>query len=167
LDVHKVDAAAVIGTDGLSFGGQVVVTAKKSDGPASSAQLAGHELKFETNFGAEYTQSDFTSSLWTDKSGRYVSLGYFQKLSHAHQLGATFKYDTHGKDPRQLVAGTDYRIDPSTAIRTKIDLPSGIVSTAVEYKLSNPKVLLAVAFDVNAPKKTADRFGVGLTFGDF
>jgi hypothetical protein len=168
LDVHKVDASAAIGADGISLGAQVVINAKKIDGAsANSTNFAGHELKFESNFGAEYSQSDFDSSLWTDKSGRFVSAGYFQKLSSAHQLGATFKYDTQGKDPRQLVAGSDYRIDSDTIIRSKIDLPSGVVSTALEHRLNNPKLLLSVAAEFNAPRKTAERFGVGLTVGDF
>ena len=51
--------------------------------------------------------------------------------------------------------GTEYRIDADTTLKVKTELPSGDVSTHVEHRLANPRVLLGVATAFNLKSQEA------------
>jgi len=152
----KIDASAVVGLEGVALGGQVVVNA------ASSAEV------IDANVGAEYTKDDFTLSAYTEKNLDLVNAGFHYKVNSATQVGGLFKFDMSGKVPRTLTTAVEHQLDRDTTFKAKAELPSGIVGVAYEQKLANPKLLVSVAAQFNAAKAfNAEKFGLGLSFGDF
>jgi len=163
---HKtlVNGSFMIGFDGLSVGvsGEVDVLAE--------------EKLTDYNCGAEYTQSDLTLSLYTEKLGSKITASYFQKLSGDCNLGASLKMDPDcledGKGAEHcLTVGVDYKLDAATLLAVKGNT-SGIVCTNIEHILSNPRLKLGIgaSFDSKnlcANSCTADKFGIACTFGDF
>lgn len=157
LEVHKVDASIALGSDGISVGGAVQFDCSRG------AQLV------DSNFGAEYSTSDFSASLFTEKNAQFLNTGFHQRVSGDHVLGAMFRYELSGKQERSLAIGDEYRVDRDTTIKAKVELPSGDLFTAVEHRLANPRMLIAVAAQYNAKSQSfaADKLGVQLTLGDF
>ena len=156
LNVHKVDASASVGSDGISVGG--AVTADVSNG----AEVG------EINYGAEYAQDDYVCSMFTEKNAAFVHTSYFQRITRDHVLGANFRYElkTGG---RLLTVGSEYRVDPNTIIKAKVDLPTGDVAAHVEHRLQNPKLLFGVAslFNIKQTAFQAQKLGVSISLGDF
>jgi len=152
-DKSKVDVYGSVGYDGLSVGGQVV--------------YANNAIS-ETNVGIEYTQKDLTVSAFTEKNVEVVNMSFFQRLQKETAVGASIKYPIASGD-RTLTVGVEHQLDFDTVVKAKAELPTGVVSTAVEHKLFNPKLQFTVAaeFNVKNTPLVANKFGVGLTFGDF
>jgi len=155
--VHKVEAHASVGTAGISVGGVVSVDASN-----------GAEVT-ESNVGVEYEQDDYIASMYTDKNLSTLTAGYFQRLTPSHVLAAQFSYDLKTRSNRKLTVGSEYRIDADTTLKVKAELPAGDVSTHVEHRLANPRVLLGVAsaFNLKSQKLAADKIGLNLTVGEF
>jgi len=152
----KIDASAVVGLEGVAVGGQVVVNAQ------SGAEVV------DANVGAEYTKDDFTLSAYTEKNLDLVNAGFHYKVNSATSIGALFKFDMSGKTPRTLTTAVEHQLDRDTLVKAKADLPSGIVGIAYEQKLASPKVSVQVAAQINTAKAfNAEKFGLGLSFGDF
>jgi len=149
----KVDVYGSVGYDGLSVGGQVV--------------YAGNAIS-ETNVGVEYAQKDLTVSAYTEKNVEVVNVSFFQRLQKETAVGASIKYPLSSGD-RTLTVGVEHQLDFDTVVKAKAELPTGVVSTAVEHKLFNPKMQFTVAAEFNAKSTpfVANKFGCGLTFGDF
>jgi len=154
---HTLDLSATVGFDGLAVGGQVKLDLSK-----------GADVT-DTNVGAQYTNSDFTLSLYTEKNCDLINGGYFQKINRDTQVGALIKYDTTGKSARSVTIGTEHQLDFDTTIKASAELPTGVVSTAIEHRLSNPKLQFGVAAQFKALERplVASKFGLSLTFGDF
>jgi len=157
LETTKIDAYGSVGFDGISVGGQVALNV------SSGAQIV------DTNVGAEYTNSDFTATVFTEKNCDFVTASYFSRLNKDTAVGASFKYEVAGKQSRTLTVGVEQQLDFDTVVKAKAELPTGVVSTAVEHKLSNPRVQVGVASSFNALKQpfTVDSLGFGFTFGDY
>jgi len=155
--VHKVDAQASIGFDGFSVGGAVAFNATKGLDAVSK------------NVGVEYSNSNVTLSLYTENNSDSVSSGYFQKLDDKTSVGAVIKTDLTEVQARSLTFGVEHKIDTLTSAKLSAELPKGFVSVAVEHKLSSPRVLLNVAaqFNIAAVSSPVEKFGLGLSFGDF
>jgi len=161
LAVTRVEATAAVGYDGLSVGGKAEVDA------TNSAKLE------QFNFGAEYAQSDFTATVFTEKNRNSVTASYHQRLAADHVIGGSFTADLKNNS-RSLTVGTDYRVDVDTVLRAKAEIGSAsstvTVSSAVEHRLVRPNALVGVATEFkvvpNSGVETSN-LGVQVTFGDF
>jgi len=167
----RFDGSIAVARDGLSIGGSI------------QADLGKSSLT-DYNVGAEYSSQsgDFAASAFTDRQLKFLNVGYHQKVNSAHSVGALFRFDLAGegctgasacpsssKQDRTLQLGHDYQIDSNTAIKNKILLPCGDVSTAIEHRLANPRILLGIAAQFNAKSNTfnADKMGIHVTVGEF
>jgi len=161
LDVHKVDASVSVGYNGVSIGGLATVDV------SNGAEV--HEL----NYGVEWEQPDYVCSIYTEKNGLKGVVSYFQRLAAGHVLGASFATDRSGSGstlltaPRSLTVGNEYRLNPDTVLKTKVEVPTGNVSTHVEHRLVNPRVLIGIAAASSIKTQKVSSVGVSLAFGDF
>jgi hypothetical protein len=157
MSTHKVDASLSLGTAGVSVGGLVSVDA------SNGADVT------EANVGVEYEQDDYLASMYTERNLTYVTAAYFQRLTPSHVLAATFSYNLHTRQDRKLTVGNEYRLDADTNIKTRVEIPTGDVSTYVEHRLANPRVLLGVAsqFNLKSQKIAMDKVGISATLGEF
>jgi len=161
LDVHKIDASVSVGYNGISIGGLATIDASN----AADVQ--------ELNYGVEWEQPDYLCSIYTEKNGKKDIVSYFQRLSPSHVLGATFTIDSSSPGsslftaPRSLTIGNEYRVSADTVIKTKAEVPSGAVSSHIEHRLVNPRVLLGIAAASSIKTQKVNAVGVSLAFGDF
>ena len=157
LSTHKVDASLSLGSAGISVGGLVSVDA------SNGADVT------EMNVGAEYEQDDYLASMYTEKNLAYLTAAYFQRLTPSHILAATFSYNIHTRAERKLTVGNEYRVDADTTVKSRVEIPTGDVSTHVEHRLANPRLLLGVSsrFNLKSQKLAMDQLGVGVTLGEF
>lgn len=152
------EGSATIGQDGLSVGGVV-----KGNLTFEGTQAAVKDY----NVGFQYAGADYQAALVTENKGDKVKVSYFHQVNSAHALGARFTYDQNSGS-RGLELGTQYKVDGATTLKVKADT-SGDVSTNVEHTLSNPKVKVNVSsgFDAKSYSFKTNKFGVGLSFGDY
>ena len=157
LSTHKVDASLSLGAAGISVGGVVSLDA------SSGADVT------EVNAGGEYEQDDYICSLYTEQNAARLTAAYFQRLTPSHVLAATYSQDIATQSDRRLTVGNEYRIDADTTVKTRVEIPSGDVSSHVEHRLSNPGMLLGIssAFNLKSQRIAADKVGVSFTFGEF
>jgi len=157
LSTHKVDASLSVGTMGISVGGMVSVDA------SNGADVT------EVNAGVEYEQDDYIASIYTEANQSRVTAAYFQRLTPSHVLAATFSQDVQTRSDRRLSVGNEYRIDTNTTVKSRVEIPTGDVSTHVEHRLSNPLMLLGISssFNLKSQKIAADKVGVSFSFGEF
>jgi len=147
----KVEGTAVVGLEGLSFGGQ------------ARFDVSGDNELEDYNAAVEYTQDDFTATVQSSDKAEKITASYFQKVSSDLQVGATVEF---GKS-RVLTIGDEYQLDADTTLKAKANT-SGVVSAVVEHRLANPKLQFGVAASFNALNGVvADQFGLSVTFGDF
>lgn len=161
----KLEGMASIGTDGLSVGviaqGAMKFGELKKDEPAFSIK--------EVNLGVDYKQKEYGASLKTASNAEDVNLSYWQKISPAHQLGASFNYKSDISNPtRALTVGSEYRIDADTLIKIKAGT-NAKVGAALQYTVKDPSLLLGVSaeFDATNYSFRGDKFGLNLSFGEF
>lgn len=125
----------------------------------------------ETNYGAEYITPtrDLVASVFTEKNASVLNAAFDFRASRDQSVAAIFKTDLSGKAARSLTLGTEYRLDADTLVKLKGELPSGIVSTAVQHQLRNPRALVGLAASFSTANNTiaADKFGVSISLGDF
>jgi len=156
---HKVKATAAVGFDGVSLGGAAVFNLSKG------AELADY------NLGVEFQRPNYSVSLTTEKQLDWVNLYYQQKLDSTHTLGAQFKLELGGKRSHVLTVGNEYALSPSSTLKSKVDLPSGQVSFALDHRLKDPSVSVSFvgAFTPSTFSKQvkADKWGFGLSVGDY
>jgi len=147
----KVEGTAVVGLEGLSFGGQ------------ARFDVSGDNELEDYNAAVEYTQDDFTATVQSSDKAEKITASYFQKVSSDLQVGATVEF---GKS-RVLTIGDEYQLDADTTLKAKANT-QGVVSAVVEHRLANPKLQFGVAASFNALNGVvADQFGLSVTFGDF
>jgi hypothetical protein len=156
LEKHLVDASISLGEGGVSVGGNIALDVS-----------SGADIK-SMNYGVDYQQDDYTASIYTENNMQSVTAAYFQRLNVDHVLGAQFKYAVGG-GARAMTIGSEYRVNPNTTVKTKIDVPSGDVAAHVEHRLANPSILVGVAtaFNVRSQKIAADKIGLNFALGDF
>lgn len=150
----SVSAAATVGFDGVTVGGQVDVDA------------AGAPKDY--NLGAEYATKDLTAALVTSGMGNDITVSLFQKLAGGTLLGASLLVKPE-KGERTFTFGTDYSLDKATQIKAKAD-SNGAVGTAVVHTLKDPSMKVAVSAEFNALSDDAfkaNKFGISLSFGEF
>jgi voltage-dependent anion channel protein 2 len=153
------EGTLVGGFDGFSVGGQVAYDTAAAD-------------VSDYNFGAEYVQGDFVATVKTAEKADKVSTAYLYTLPSSSkklktQVGAGLTWDL-GKNKRVLTIGSEHDVDENTSGKTKID-SEGNVAGAVEHRLSNPNVKIALSASWNGkqPSTVPDKFGVAATYGDF
>jgi len=148
----KVEGTAVVGMEGLSFGGQARFDVSREN-----------EVE-DYNAAVEYTQDDFTATVQSSDKAEKITASYFQKVSNDLQVGASVDF---GKGGRVLTIGDEYQLDADTTLKAKANT-QGVVSAVVEHRLANPKLQFGVAASFNALNGVvADQFGLSVTFGDF
>lgn len=149
----KVEGTAVVGFEGLSFGGQ------------AKFDVSGDNELEDFNAAVEYTQDDFTATVQSAEKTEKITASYFQKVSPELQVGASVDF---GKE-RVLTIGDEYQLDADTTLKGKANT-RGVVSAVVEHRLANPKLQFGVAASFNVLKEAptvAGDFGLSVTFGDF
>jgi len=162
-DLHKKakgDATLALGYDNWSVGGGVTVS--HNDGNQDVDELHG---------GVEYSQEDLTVSAYsnTDKKTKFWNASVFHKVNRDLLWGAKWKYDTT-QSSHAVTIGSDLRIDQDTGFKSNLELPTGKLQLAVEYRLSNPQLLLGVASEYNVSKPeapVAKKLGFSFTVGEF
>jgi len=160
--VSHVVVAGTVGFDGLSVGGEFKV---KVD---NDHQAEDH------NIGAQYQNGDLTVSLTTEKKGDVIRASTHYSPTKDYQIGLEFVSDESDALPtaplkRILNVVTQYELDPTTSTKFRWS-NSGDLGLALEHRLRNPQ--LAILFSSSFKTKgtadfRADKFGVGLTFGDY
>jgi hypothetical protein len=149
----KVEGTAVVGYEGLSFGGQ------------AKFDVSGDNELEDFNAAVEYTQDDFTATVQSAERTEKITASYFQKVSPELQVGASVDF---GKE-RVLTIGDEYQLDADTTLKGKANT-RGVVSAVVEHRLANPKLQFGVAASFNVLKEAptvAGDFGLSVSFGDF
>jgi hypothetical protein len=154
-----VEAAGVVGFEGVSVGAQCVVdvnTQKPKD----------------FNLGLEYTRDATTVTLLTENKGEVVRAFAVHQINPNYLVGVQFDFcpqQAAKEKQRVLSVGTEYQIDVDTSVKAKADSTGGI-ETAIQHNLQNPalQVGLAAAFSrKSANCLSAEKFGISFTFGDY
>jgi len=157
VDVSKsstaVEAAAVVGFDGLSVGGQA-----KYD--VTAQQLS------DFNAAAEYSHNDYTASLKTADQAGKLNTSFFHKYNADIQYGGVFAYDLDTAR-RLFTIGGSYKLDGNATAKAKLDT-NGVFSALLEQKLVNPAVKFIFSSEFNAKQASTvpEKFGLAVCFGD-
>jgi len=154
----KLEGTLVAGFEGFSVGGQASFDTDKNEVD-------------DFNFGAEYSQNDFTATLKTAKKADEVVAGYFHnipsKLKLKTQVGGQLNVDL-AKNTRVYTFGAEHDVDDFTTVKGKVNSESELAGV-VEHRLTNPflKVALSGSWNGKAKSTQPEKFGVALTFGDY
>lgn len=155
-DSKKLDlgASAVVGAEGVSCG--VGVT-------------GSYETDFamtDVNVGVQYQQDDFSVALTTQNKLSTLTTAYYQKITGALQIGASYLLPDKGK--AVLTAAAEYDLDKDSTLKVKANTEANICFLA-EHRMKNPMLKFAVGsdFDCSGNDLVTKNFGVGLTFGDY
>jgi voltage-dependent anion channel protein 2 len=159
-----VEAAGVIGFDGLSVGGQIKLKLDNSQQNVS-----------DYNVGAQYEHKDFVATLLTEFQGDVLRFSWFHRVGKDYNLGAELisdEFDHLAKptDPRRrvLTLASEYQVDIDTLVKAKVN-NFGEISAVVEHRLSNPNVIVGAAAQFKAEgssRLTASQFGLSVSFGE-
>jgi len=152
----SVETTAAIGVDGLYVGGQV-----KYDVNAQTVS--------DYNAASEYTQLDHTVTVKTADSGDKLALSYIHNVNPDVQVGGQFEYRVSSVSALNslLTAVGSYNVDRDTVLKGKFN-SQGIVTTAIEQRIFNPKLKYGLTTEFNARHHSAlpERFGVSVTLGE-
>jgi hypothetical protein len=157
---HAINTTATVGVDNIAVGGQIAVAAGNTN-----------EVT-DYNLGVDYTHVDSVASIWTESQADVAVFNYYHLVKPTNAVGVQFKVEIAGNHSTQLILANEYKVDTNTTVKSKVEFPSGVVSTAFEHKLVNPKLKFNVAASftpanfVSKPV-AADKFGIGLSYGDF
>jgi len=153
---HNVEGSLVAGFDGLSVGGMTKYDVTK-----------GEVADF--NFGSQYSTSVYTATLKTEKKADTLLASFFHNVPSTTnlrtQIGAQFSWDLTN-EKRVLCVGVEHDVCPHTLFKAKA-ATCGTVDTVIEHKLSNPNLKVALSSSWNSKSSRPDKFGIGLTFGEF
>lgn len=133
----------------------------------SEVCLAGGGLK-DYNFKLDYTQKDLDATVKTTKGRSVFTAGVASQWCKGWYFGAQVEHNLKASSTNVTV-GSKHRVDDNTSIYTKVD-STGALATSLEHKLANPalKVNAAAQFNLKGSNcVAAEKFGLGLTFGDF
>lgn len=120
------------------------------------------------NFKVDYKQKDLCANIKTSKGRDVLSAWIAQNVCSGFYWGAQVEH-TLSKGSTVATAGAAWKVNNATTVRKLID-SNGCVKASVEHKLSNPSVKVNSACEYNilgANPCKAQKFGFGLTFGDF
>lgn len=152
---HSANASGALGFDNVAVGGA-----------AAFCCTSGTVKNY--NVGAEYSAKDLTASMVTSNKTEDITTSFFQKLSSSFAVGTRLNIEGEAGS-RTLAVGSDYVLDKSTNVKTSFD-SNGIVNVNVCHILANPaaKVNVAAQFDaLSSDVFKANKFGIGVTVGDF
>jgi voltage-dependent anion channel protein 2 len=156
---NKVEPTLVVGADNFSVGGQV------------EYDTAAGDLS-DYNFGAEFSQKDYTLSLKTQQKATVLVGSYFYNITQKNiklrtQIGAQVDWNLKSND-RVLALGTEHDVDETTTVKSRIDT-NAQVAAVLEHRLTNPALKVGLSSQWNGRDRTTTpaRFGVAFTFGDF
>jgi hypothetical protein len=165
---HKTDAMSSVlkfKTDGAKHNLDVS-TVYKHDAFAVgvSASTADFGSLSDYNAGVEYSAGDISVTAVSSKCASTVQLSFLQRWTKSLVWGARMNVLP---ECNNISIGCENQLDDSTIVKAAVTT-EGVVSTAVEHVLADPKfkMNLAAEFDTNNGM-TAQKFGVGLSFGDF
>lgn len=160
-NLHKgntnLKAAVSFGDDGLSVGGS---------GAAVVSKDGAFTVK-DYNIGINYAESDYSTSLVTKNMGTSVAVAFAQKIDSTQSFAALYDYDMD-KDSSAISLVNSMALDQNTNLKLKFNT-SGQLATALTHVVANPhvKVNVAAEFDAKNFSFNANKFGLGLSFGDF
>ena len=159
LSKHAAKVSVSAGYDGIAIGGIV------------ATDLTNGADVTDYNVGLEYIQPTYVASLYTEQQAETATVSYYQRVSQQHAVAAAVKVNIAGDKSAVLTLGTDYVLDATTSVKAKVEVPSALVSVALEHRLKSPSLLmgLAAAYNPLSFQKgvKAEQFGVTLQFGDF
>lgn len=148
----SVTAAAVVGFDGVSVGGEVVY------------DVSGQAVT-DYNAAAQYTQLDFVAALKTANQADDIAVSYLHQCSKDCAFGGQLTYNI-ASGQRTITAGGEYRVDANVTVKGKAN-NAGTITTMVEHKLPRQVTFrLTTEFDANTHSTVPEKFGLGLIFGD-
>jgi len=159
LSSHRAQVSLSAGIEGVTIGGII------------STDLTNGADITDYNLGVSYNQPNYVASIYTENQADTATLSYYHSLSSQHAVGGSLTVDIGGQKTGILTFGNDYMIDSQTKLKTKVEAPTGIVTTALEHRLKNPSALISIAAAYQPLTFTkgvkADKFGIGVTFGDY
>ena len=159
LSKHAAKVSVSAGYDGIAIGGIV------------ATDLTNGADVTDYNVGLEYIQPTYVASLYTEQQAETATVSYYQRVSQQHAVAAAVKVNIAGDKSAALTLGTDYVLDATTSVKAKVEVPSALVSVALEHRLKSPSLLLGLAAAYNPlsfqKQVKAEQFGVTLQFGDF
>jgi len=158
-ETTKLEATAVVGFDGFSVGGQARYDTATSD------------LE-DYNAAAEYSHDDFTATIVTTDRADKLTASYYHRIKNRVPglktfVGGRFEYDlTKQANNRVLTIGVEHDVDKVTTVKGKVD-NNGTFAAVVEHRLDNPAVKLQLASQWKGRSTTPEKYGLGVTFGDY
>jgi len=163
---NKIEATLVTGFDNFSVGGQVEF---------DTAQSANHHIS-DYNFGAEFTQPDYTITLKTREQANVLVGSYFHTVRGSGklrtQVGAELAWKlTEPKNDRTLAIGAEHDVDDFTTVKARVNTQYKFAGV-IEHRLTNPLLKAALSAEWDGRRaggacSRPERFGIALTFGDF
>ena len=133
LSKHAAKLSFSAGYDGIAVGGLL------------AADLTSGAEVTDYNVGVEYLQPTYVASVYTENQAETATVSYYQRLSTQHAIGAQAKIAIAGDKSAVLSIGDDFVIDAQTAVKGKVEVPTAVVSVALEHRLKNPNVMLSIA----------------------
>lgn len=129
----------------------------------------------DVNAGIEYTPDKrSTYSIYSSKYFDELNLAASARLPTGQLVGgiATVKLEDPSKPKTQI--GVEHALNRSTLLKSKVEMPTGLVDSCIEYRLNNPRVTLGFAARFNGQSlmkgtgvSAADKFGINVTWGDW
>jgi hypothetical protein len=152
LKDYKVDAALVLGYDGVSFGGQ---------GTYKDNAFTDY------NVGAEYAHEDFKLTVKTANKADKVVASYSHVVSPAVTVVGSFAYDLGKATPgKEFSIGSAYKLDDTSSVTSTYVTKgaSGVLSALYEVKVQ-PTTTLSLGTVVDLHDTSRQKFGIKLTLG--
>jgi len=150
-------ASATIGYEGVTVGAQVT-----GDG---NQQLATYGV------GLQYERDSFVAAVLTEHQTE--SKEEVIKASWVHRVSPTYTTGVEvAVDDRKKVVSfvSDFLLDSGTGLKLR-GSNAGDLAAAIERRLRDPRVavLLSASWKLKGTSQNlkADKFGIGLTFGDY
>jgi len=145
-------AAVTIGYEGVTVGGQVQVDQKQDFSDYGA--------------GIQYERDSFIAAVLTENQAEVLKASWVHKISPAYTAGVEVAADEKKK---VVNFASEYQLDSTTGVKLR-GSNTGEVAAAIEHRLSDPKVsiLLSASWKLKGSSHLkADKFGIGLTFGDY
>jgi len=152
------EGSLVAGFEGFSVGG-------------AGKYCTNHGIA-DYNFGAEYSQPEYTLTLKTESKVEKLVASYWHNIPTSRnklktQIGGQVNWNLE-TGAKVFTVGTEHDVDEVTTLKAKVDT-EGVAAGVLEHRLSNPflKLNLSANWQVKDKTTTPKQFGVALTFGDY
>jgi len=153
------EATGVVGTDGVSVGGQLQYGLNHDPKSSDADGLLDY------NGGIEYTQDSYTMTVKTAKKADNLAGSYIHKVSYDFTVGAQIEYSIP-TNARLLTIGGQYQLTSDTLLQGKFNT-NGLISTMVQQRLLNPEVKIGLSTDFLWKNQSTvpQKFGASVVFG--